>query len=376
MSARETWDGLIVVCAPNGYGGTPMSDWHIARELSRHAPVLFVDPPVSCLTRFRNPGAAGGKPGLRVLRDRFAHLVTAGPAGASRPGVVGVTTALVRGQLARAVRRLGGSVRAVISGWPQYPVAGACDERVHLYWAKDDFVGGAELLGLNAGMLRRREGRTAAAASQIIVSNPAVERTWRERGHDPVLIPFGCDPALFAGRATGPPPGAAVPAAGFVGRLNGRTDLALLEAVADRAAVLITGPIDPAFEPRRMARLLDRARVRWAGPQPQAELPRWLRLMGAGLIPYRLDSAFNQGCFPLKALEYLAAGLPVVSTGLPAVRWLDTHLITVADTPEEFAAAAVKALSAGPDPTRQRFAAQHSWEHRAGRLLDVIDGLG
>ena len=58
--------------------------------------------------------------------------------------------------------------------------------------------------------------------------------------------------------------------------------------------------------------------------------------MDVGLVPYGM-SEFNRWSFPMKALEYLSAGLPVVSTSLPAMQWLDTPFIALADTPEAFA---------------------------------------
>ena len=48
------WDGLVVLCAANGYDGIRMSDWHLAWHLSKLAPVLYVDPPMSRLTPLRN----------------------------------------------------------------------------------------------------------------------------------------------------------------------------------------------------------------------------------------------------------------------------------------------------------------------------------
>ena len=52
--AGRGWDGLIVVCAVAAYDGIRMSDWHLARHLSKLAPVLYVDPP-----SFRHPAARG-----------------------------------------------------------------------------------------------------------------------------------------------------------------------------------------------------------------------------------------------------------------------------------------------------------------------------
>jgi teichuronic acid biosynthesis glycosyltransferase TuaH len=79
-------------------------------------------------------------------------------------------------------------------------------------------------------------------------------------------------------------------------------------------------------------------------------------------------------------LEYLAAGRPVVATGLPAVRWLATDLITIADDAATFAAAAdrlaqeprtVSSISA-----RRQLANQHDWRQRAHAFISAIERAG
>ena len=81
--------------------------------------------------------------------------------------------------------------------------------------------------------------------------------------------------------------------------------------------------------------------------------------MDVGLLPYDF-SPFNVGSFPLKTLEYLAAGLPVVATSLPAIRWLDSPHIITADTASEFATQVTRVLASGSSSEevaeRQRFA--------------------
>ena len=52
-AAPGQWDGLIVLCAANGYDGIKLADVHLAEHLSRLAPVLYVDPPMSRLTATR-----------------------------------------------------------------------------------------------------------------------------------------------------------------------------------------------------------------------------------------------------------------------------------------------------------------------------------
>ncbi len=368
LRAGRGWDGLIVLCAVAAYDGVRMSDWHLAQHLSKLAPVLYVDPP-----SLRHPAARSPRRGLRLRQEGpgLARLVPMVPPFPARPAVAGTTAALIRRDLRWATARLGGQVSAVLSGWPQFPVFGACGERLRAYWAKDDFVAGAALFGVNAAMLQRRERHVAATADLLIAANPVVAATWRSRGRDPLLIPFGTDAAAYLGTDRAPlPPGVSLPppVAGFIGRLNARTDLALLEAIADRGrSLLLVGPQDPGCDQRRFAALQARPNVHWAGQQPAAALPAYLRLMHVGLVPYT-PSQFNRGSFPLKALEYLAAGRPVAATDLPALRALDTDLIHITG-PASFADQVDHLLTQPRTPQLaarcQAFAAQHTWAHRA-----------
>jgi teichuronic acid biosynthesis glycosyltransferase TuaH len=378
---RGDWDGLIVLCAANSYDGIKMGDWHLAQHLSRLAPMLYVDPPMSLLAPVKDPQTAQAlrSPRLRLQEPGIARLTPAVPPFPSRRGMTGMTSALARRYLRRASTRLGGRIRAVISGWPQYPVLGACDEQVRVYWAKDDFVGGAELLGLNARLLDARERRIAAGADILVAASPVVADTWRGRGLDPVLVPFGTDVDAYRDVEHAPLPSDVdlpSPVAGLVGRINDRTDLRLLEAIADRGrSLLLVGPKDPAFEPERFDALRRRPNVRWVGPKPFSALPSYLRIIDVGVVPY-LDTAFNRGSFPLKTLEYLAAGRAVVATDLPAIRWLATELVCIAAGPTSFADQVDRLLAQRRTPAmearRREFATRHSWGRRAADMHEII----
>jgi glycosyltransferase involved in cell wall biosynthesis len=384
MTAAGNWKGLIVLCATTRYDGMPMGDWHLARALSRLAPVLFVDPPVSPLTPLRRPGAAQAlrQPRLTVLEPALARLRPVVQPCPSRPGMPGLATALTRRCVRRGVARLGATVTAVISGWPFYPMHRACDEQVSVYWAKDDFVGGAALLGENARTLEHRERRTAAAADLVVAANPVVATTWRERGLAPALIPFGTDAAAYADVDDAPLPpdvGLPAPVAGFIGHINRRTDLALLEGIANRGrSLLLVGPKDPSFEPQRFAALAGRPNVRWVGEKPFAALPGYMRVIDVGLVPYA-DTAFNRGSFPLKTLEYLAGARAVVATDLPATRWLGTDLVCIANGPADFADQADRLAAEARTPAimarRREFASKHSWKCRAEEIYAAVMAL-
>jgi teichuronic acid biosynthesis glycosyltransferase TuaH len=376
------WNDLLIICAANSYDSIKVADQHMAEQLSRLAPVLYVDPPLSRLTPARNPelSQAVAGPRLRVLAPGLARLTPVVQPFPSRPGIAPLTAALAARHIRRSVSVLGGRVRALISAWPLYPVFGSGGERVRVYWAQDDFVGGAALMGLNPRQLDATERKVAARSDLLIAANPTVADTWRDRGHHPVVIPFGADVTAYGDVDHAPlPPDVSMrgPVAGFVGQINSRTDLRLLEAVADsEVSLLIVGPVNPAFEPERFSSLRQLPNVRWVGPKPFAALPGYFRLMDVGLVPYR-DTPFNRGSFPLKTLEYLAAGRAVVATDLPAIRWLDTDLISVATTPALFADLvrhrATEARTPALIARRQRFAGEHSWARRAAAIDAAIN---
>lgn len=377
------WDGLIVLCAANRYDGVKLADQHMAERIADTRPVLYVDPPMSMLSSVRNASVARAlaEPRLRLLGPRLARFTPVVQPFPSRRLLAGFTTLLSRHLVRRAVSRLAGDVGAVVSAWPMHPILGQCGERVRVYWAQDDFVGGAALLNNNAVRLDAQERRTAHDSDLIVAANPTVAATWRERGYDPHLIPFGTDTRAYE-TVDAAAPAAEItlrpPIAGFVGYINSRIDYAILRTIADRGiSLLLVGQREPSAEPGQWAELLSRPNVQWVGPKPFGALPSYLRSIDVGLVPYN-DSPFNRGSFPLKTMEYLAAGRPVVSTDLPASRWLGTPLITIADGREAFTDAverwARQPRLAADMAARRHFAKSHDWTIRAEAMLAAIDG--
>jgi teichuronic acid biosynthesis glycosyltransferase TuaH len=372
--AAGRWDDLVVVCGSSWWDGTPLLEQHMTQELSRFGPVLYVDPPTSVLTRFRSREAArASATGLRHVADNIAVLSPRVPPLMERPGIKATAVAATRRQLKVAIRQLGSNRVDTVVVTSFDPLLGFLGERCSVYYAKDDYLAAAELVGMGAGRIRRWVDRLTAAADVVVAVSPTLVDPLAARGVNAVLIPNGCEPGLFA-RTPAPGPRSA-PVAAYLGHLSDRVDLGLLEAVADRGIRLkVIGPRQETLSGGRFDALLARPHVTWLDVVPYRELPDVLGDVTTCLLPYG-DTSFNRASFPLKLLEYLAAGRRVVSTGLPAVRWLDTDLIDVADGAEEFAertSLSLTTILAEDEIARRRaFAAGHTWESRAGALLDA-----
>ncbi|MFI5937443.1 glycosyltransferase [Actinoplanes sp. NPDC051494] len=371
---------LLVYVASTRYDGPAGTDRHIADELSRITPVLYVDPPVSALTRLRNAELAQSwnLPPLEVLRPGLARLAPRVTPGMYRPGTHHLVPPLMRRAIRRAVDRLhsepGTPVAALVSTRVEN-LLGAVPARRTLFYAADDLVAGADLLGIPRDRLVAQEAAVLRRAQAVAaVSSPLGER-YTGMGYPATVVPTGCMPQAYAGVETAPVPEDTPltrPVAGFVGYVNDRIDLGLLEAVADRGCtLLIVGAVAAGYQSQRFTALASRPNVHHVGPKAFSDLPGYLRVIDVGLTPYA-DTGFNRSSFPLKTLEYLAAGRDVVSTPLPANEWLGTDLITEAAGPVAYAEAVCQALNrprtAEIAARRRAFAARHSWAHRAGAL--------
>jgi teichuronic acid biosynthesis glycosyltransferase TuaH len=364
-------------------------DRSMAAELSRYTPVLWVDAPVSVATpaRARFGAARTARPVLSVLTDRITRLTPAALPGMTRPGVRASTAPLLRSQVRWALRRTGLPPLAVVATWFEGVLGWRRHGVTTALYATDDYVAGAELMRLPAGWLRLQEQRALASADLVTAQSILLADHWSALYRRPVtFIPNGCAP--------GRPVTAAVPAAvralprpvvGLAGRFNARIDMDLLETIAGAGfSLLLLGPCDHRWEPGRFAALTARPRVHYAGRVPPGEVPAYLAAADVGITPY-LDSQFNRASFPVKMLDYLSAGRPVVSTDLPAARWLADDLahsgqaagagriLALASDRPGFVAA-LRRLAGEPDVAGlcRAFAERHSWSRRAATLARLL----
>jgi glycosyltransferase involved in cell wall biosynthesis len=126
----------------------------------------------------------------------------------------------------------------------------------------------------------------------------------------------------------------------------------------------------------RLAQLAKRPNVHLLGWRPYADLPQYLRGFDVALLP-QLINDYTRAMFPMKFFEYLAAGLPVVST--PTEALVDFNSIhSIAPDAESFAGAIQTLLGSKskPLPLDCRVLQDNSWDSRLDRMLAAINGHG
>jgi teichuronic acid biosynthesis glycosyltransferase TuaH len=377
---NQSWDGLVVVASGMSWDDTWLSEKHLALALSRHVPVLFVDPAVSHLSRLKKPALRESMKGprLRKIQHNLARVTPVTVPGVGRPVLRDMAAWATRRAIARAVRQLDGTVTALVVASLD-DVLGACDADVTVMYGTDDWIAGGELMGISSAWLRRREQRQLARADVVVAVSEPLALRWSTEARRVVVIPNGCDTGHFAdvdGASPAPEITLPDPIAGFIGHLSERIDLDVLERLAGSgASLLLIGPRQLTFDLNRMTALLAHDNVQWVGPQPFDRLPSFMKRISVGLTPYT-DSDFNRGSDPLKTLEYLAAGRPVVVSDLPSARRIPSDLVEVASHPDAFADLTLAALAREPDPAlsakRREYARSHSWEARAADFLHLF----
>ncbi|MFZ3453862.1 glycosyltransferase [Arthrobacter sp. 7Tela_A1] len=361
--------GPLVWIAGTPWNEIAGTEKQLANALAEYRDVTWVDPPA--------PVFGGRARGLLPFTERAAHRITRiivpVPPGASRPVVKPVAEKLLQRAL-KSRLRAGRTPAAVIVAGPlaRFPsgIPG-----VKVFFVTDDWVAGAPLMGFSAARIDRCMRRNLSDADLIAAVTPDLaERLQQLQPGVPVLhLPNGCVPLAA------PPDGRRRKAAVLLGQLNERLDFSILEALASAGIELkVIGPRterDPAVS-ARLDTILAGDNVNWEPEIPAAAVPDRLSTASAGITPYA-DTPFNRASFPLKTLDYLSAGLPVVATDLPAARWLNTGHVLTEGTTEGFVAAVTRVLEEAPArdqiAERQDVARAHSWDARARQLLAAVD---
>jgi glycosyltransferase involved in cell wall biosynthesis len=216
--------------------------------------------------------------------------------------------------------------------------------------------------GEAAERMRRFEEEILSRCGTVVVSSRPLFERMSSRHPRVILSPNGAEVERFA--AARREPGPSRPVLGYCGTIGDWVDFDLLERMADRfpnAELLLVGP----WTARGGKRLLTKPNVLWLGGRPSEEIPWIMASFDVGLIPFEVND-LTVCVNPIKLYEYLAAGIPVVSTAIPEAEPHRPFVDVVADG-EAFLQAVGKLLAAGPSPVsgreaRRRYAAGFSWE--------------
>lgn len=166
------------------------------------------------------------------------------------------------------------------------------------------------------------------------------------------------------------------PILGFLGILQDRIDVELIKSIAKSFpdySLVLAGPIWKDF-PTDELKIFNN--IYFTGPVRYEDIPKMYAGFDLGLILYK-DNAFVKSTNSMKYYEYLAAGLPVVSTNSGGIEKFK-DVIYIANSHPEFILQIQSALIENSDQKRQQrkdFVKPMSWTARVNSMISDLDQI-
>ncbi len=377
--------GKNIIAIASNWHFDPTSKHHVMKLLSEQNNVLWVNYHGS-----RRPQVSASD-ALAVFRK--LKQVAQGPEWVSETMLVltpfllplpGSATArtLNRTLVARQIRKaLKQFPRQPVQLWSFAPdvdyLVGRFDEEIDLYYCVDEF---SEFSGYDREAIQRLERRLIERCDLVVTTAGNLQDAKSKLHANTHLVTHGVSYEHFA-RArddTVEIPQAMrdmpAPIFGFFGMIADWIDLDLIAELARRRrewSFVLLGQASTSIDA-----CADLSNIHLLGQVPFDALPGYCKAFDVGLIPFRINR-LTLHVNPIKLREYLAAGLPVVSTDLPEVRRYRPH-VHVGRSIDEFERACERALqerTAHHCELRQAAVRNETWRDKVEQLSALVENV-
>ncbi len=381
-------DCILVMLEAIPFHGLMQRHQHMARELSRYMPVVYVEETPSMLKRFLewrpfDPLLWAYKRGLQDIGENL-KLFKAPPCVPRSTGYRRSLEATVR-RTARSLKPLLPPDRPVIL-WLCSPSAlgapglyGEVLSVLDCYDAFGEFPGEEKFRDEIIAAMNELAGKVDLA----LATNNELQERLAEHNENTAIVKNGCDAEHFVGGGREPSEESRIldmdalprPIIGYMGDIAPWLDIESLELAARRHpdwSVVLLGTWK-----RGDTLSKDLPNIHAPGRVPYDELPHYARRFDVGTVPFELTE-LTRVVNPLKLYEYFALGMPVVATALPEVSHHE-DLVYIGRSPDEFVALlelAVKEKSDAPvRRRREEVARENSWRARGEAVKALFEGM-
>lgn len=343
-----------ILCFANDWATDPTSKHHILTRFAAHHRVLWIE-----AAGMRRPNLASGQDLSRLVakarkfvqpaRQMLPTLHAYAPPTIPLPGssvARAINTGLYRWSIQRELSRLGMSQEPLVWVYGPHvaPLIRELPRSFLLYHCVDKW---SAFEGYDAAFMEACEAELCERADLVLASAEDLAERCRRYSSNVHYVPHGVDHAHFASAlrpGSEPDDLAAIPGPriGFFGLIHEWVDIELIGRLAD---VLPYQFVIIGASNQDLSALVARPNVHHLGRKPFSQLPAYSRGFDAAIVPFRMTE-LTRSVNPIKLREYAAAGLPVVSTGLPEVLKCG-DIVRIADTFEEWRAALPAAVADG-----------------------------
>jgi glycosyltransferase involved in cell wall biosynthesis len=378
-AAADYLRGRDMLCFSHDWNGDPLSKNHLMRILARDNRILWVNS-----IGYRTPTASKAdvsravkklSAALEPIKEVEPNIFTLSPLAIPAYGSASVrefNRRFLRWQIKRAMRRLKFKRPVNFVFNPAAAViAGQLDEETLIYYCVDEY---SAFTGVRAQALLEMEKQLCRRSSLVIVSADKLYESKAPFNPHTYLIRHGVDYSHFRKALD---PATQIPAEmadlprpviGFHGLIADWVDIELIARVAEEfpeGSVALIGKTTT--DVSRLERLPN---VHLLGRKPFAALPAYCKGFDVALNPFCINE-LTLNANPLKVREYLAAGLPVVSTAIPEV--VKLRQCFIGNDHASFIREIKRALDEpGPRAERSEKVRGESWEARVNELRSIM----
>lgn len=394
---------LIFLALPRWDGPYSSTAYSLAKALSKHTRVFYVDNPFtvkdfivhrrSAQIALRRNALLRGKdifftpdknhPGLVAVTPRLALPINWLPAGVLYDTFSRMNDYMLSLALNETVREY--KIRKYVLVNSFNPLYGRflslkVKPALNIYQSVDNISHSAYVQKHGP----RLETEFVRKADFTIVTSSELQRLKSEVSGDVFLLPNAANITNFQRALTEdlpkPQEVAGLPADTkvicYMGNICHRLDYKLLVDTATRHAekmLLMVGPF--ANDQFRTSGLADLPNVRFTGPKTLNELPAYLKYSHCCIIPFQCNE-LTKSIYPLKINEYLGAGKPVVSTNFSRDIASFSEVAYISDTTDAFVAnidVAIREDNAEKVANRLSFCAGNTWDSRAEDFMELLN---
>ena len=319
--------GADILCFANDWGTDPTSKHHLLKRFAEHNRVLWIEsagmrrPDLTSaddLGRIVTKAKSFFKPARQMLPTLHVYSPPTIPLPGSQVARK-MNSSFYRRSIARELKRVGMAPDPIIWVYGPHvaPLIRDLPRKSLLYHCVDKW---SAFAGYDAAFMQECEAEICEASDVVLASASDLAEHCEQYSDNVHYVPHGVDHAHFA-QALSPgnePDDLANiphPRVGFFGLIHEWVDVDLIGRLADALPYefILIGASD-----QDMTSVLSRKNVHHLGRKPFSTLPDYSRGFGAAIVPFRMTE-LTKSVNPIKLREYAAAGLPVVSTGLPEV---------------------------------------------------------
>lgn len=360
MNFEENFDAIIMLTWSDWKTEPRSNRYHYATRFARHMPVLFLQ---HCYLE---------REGIQVEPSGFANIDLV---RVSQRMSCKDVLEFRRLMAARGIRR---PLLWIYDSLNYTFLIDSIPRAYRVYHATEDYLTYAGHTPSSIGLVTSIKLLLEKIDLMISCSTGVAEAYVKIGGYEGpyAIIENGCDAEYFLSflKDSNPPLTNEKPIVVFQGGINERLDYALLNDVVSRMPDVEFKFCGKVTASEGWSRVLAHANVHYLGEMHPDSFARVMCNASVGIIPFIQDD-WIRNSLPLKAYEYVACGLPVVTVPIDALE-RDSHCFAIARDSAEFEQKIRASLDSRHDAARlercKNIAIENSYDSRFAVMLDRL----